>query len=305
MTKLRHNTPILVTGIPRSGSTWLGKMLSLASNVQYLHEPFHPNRKLQASPLKDFFPYLKGEDSKDKIEGLYNYMQDVLSYRVPGLYDSGDKRNARKIRWIYQPMAGFYHRTAHHIPLQKDPPALLAAEWLEKYFNSRVVLVVRHPAAFVASLNKTNWPRFGMNTFLSQEDLMTDLLSGFKTELEEDVKENTSVLQNQVLFWRIMHHVIHVYKEQHPSWIVVRHEDVSNDPVNMFKELYEQLDLNFSKKVLHTIEEATSAQNESRLTRDSKKNAQAWKRLLSDDEIHKIKEYSDDVDNYFYTNDDW
>jgi hypothetical protein len=34
--------PILVTGAPRSGTTWVGKMLALAPGVGYVHEPFNP-----------------------------------------------------------------------------------------------------------------------------------------------------------------------------------------------------------------------------------------------------------------------
>ena len=33
--------PLLVTGCPRSGTTWVGKMMSKCKNTAYLHEPFN------------------------------------------------------------------------------------------------------------------------------------------------------------------------------------------------------------------------------------------------------------------------
>lgn len=36
------NRPILVTGSHRSGSTWVGRMISASPEVFYIHEPFNP-----------------------------------------------------------------------------------------------------------------------------------------------------------------------------------------------------------------------------------------------------------------------
>ena len=33
--------PVLVTGSPRSGSTWVGNVLALAPGAGYIHEPFN------------------------------------------------------------------------------------------------------------------------------------------------------------------------------------------------------------------------------------------------------------------------
>lgn len=36
-------SPILVTGSHRSGTTWLGQMLSLSNEAFVVHEPFNPS----------------------------------------------------------------------------------------------------------------------------------------------------------------------------------------------------------------------------------------------------------------------
>jgi hypothetical protein len=69
------------------------------------------------------------------------------------------------------------------VPLIKDPIALFAAEWLADVFGVRVVVLIRHPAAFAASLKRLNWTHpFG--DFLAQPLFMRDLLAPF----EEDIR---------------------------------------------------------------------------------------------------------------------
>jgi len=56
--------PILVTGSHRSGSTWIGQVMSHSINLHYIHEPFNPNRQ---SPYIDpgLFKYWFTEINSD------------------------------------------------------------------------------------------------------------------------------------------------------------------------------------------------------------------------------------------------
>src|SRR5438132_98120 len=42
ITHMTVRRPILVSGSPRSGTTWVGKMIAASSSVGYIHEPFNP-----------------------------------------------------------------------------------------------------------------------------------------------------------------------------------------------------------------------------------------------------------------------
>ena len=68
-------------------------------------------------------------------------------------------------------------------PLLKDPIAVFSAAWLARTFGMRVVLSVRHPAAFAASLKRLDWT-FDFNQLLAQPLLMRDLLEPFGEQLE-------------------------------------------------------------------------------------------------------------------------
>src|SRR5690606_37762519 len=44
------NGPVLVTGLPRSGTSWVGKMLAAGGGLVYVNEPLNPQRPPGRSP---------------------------------------------------------------------------------------------------------------------------------------------------------------------------------------------------------------------------------------------------------------
>ena len=38
----KERSPILVTGLPRSGTSWVGKMLAASGELVYVNEPLNP-----------------------------------------------------------------------------------------------------------------------------------------------------------------------------------------------------------------------------------------------------------------------
>src|SRR5262245_13023972 len=79
LTPMTDSQPILIVGLPRSGTTWVGEVFSSAHNTRYIFEP--DNEGL--SPLawlykKDIhrFPYLT---SKDRSVGYHQLWRTVVS----------------------------------------------------------------------------------------------------------------------------------------------------------------------------------------------------------------------------------
>ena len=72
--------PILVTGSHRSGTTWVGKMISLNKNVGYIHEPFNIGLRPRDNKLKlnHWFTYINSnypneENIKNKLTNIMNF----------------------------------------------------------------------------------------------------------------------------------------------------------------------------------------------------------------------------------------
>jgi hypothetical protein len=161
MTDVGHwKRPILVTGSHRSGSTWVGKMLTLSPFVAYIDEVFNPDPGHPLSHKGVFersFTYITEENEHRYVQEIGDVLQFKFGYRA--------QRSGGPI-----PSRRFIYRCTHRIvslprPLLKDPIAALSADWLAKRFDMDVVILIRHPAAFVTSLMRMHW-RFDFNTFL-------------------------------------------------------------------------------------------------------------------------------------------
>jgi len=172
------------------------------------------------------------------------------------------------------------HRFQGSTPLLKDPIAFFCAEWLAERFDTRVVVLIRHTAAFV-SIKKLNWEHpFG--NFLEQDLMMKDILEPFKDEIKEYSIHRKDISEQAILLWRIIHYQVLKYQEKHPEWIFVKHEDLSQDTLQGFQIICEKLNLKFTQKVKTIIEEYSGAINpsdpsepvgsESTLKRSSKSN---------------------------------
>ena len=161
-----RNRPILVTGSHRSGSTWLGKMLSLTNRVEYVQEPF--NKKFPpkgVSPINYWFEYISGSTPGVLKKEFKNYIVQFIripyNYYISGIFKSIIKLEPRR---GFHLLKSFFNRMRTRV-LLKDPICVFSAEWVEKEFNSDVVIIIRHPAAFVASLKVKNWEH-DFNEFL-------------------------------------------------------------------------------------------------------------------------------------------
>jgi hypothetical protein len=146
------NRPILVTGAPRSGTTWVGRMLASHARVAYVAEPFNPDQ-LAGVPADHFFHHVTDRDAGRFVaylERLLRFRAVPLPHRRRGLWHRATRAAVRALRLLR-------YRLGAYRPLMKDPIAFFSAEWLARTFGMDVVVLVRHPAALAGSLKRLDW----------------------------------------------------------------------------------------------------------------------------------------------------
>lgn len=296
---MSNRKPIIVTGAHRSGTTWVGQMIALNKQVRYIHEPFNIDEP-RIHTLKFWFEYVNIKDTPENQHEIYKYIDQILDFNLPGIVNDIKSINGPRDvpRFIKDSIKRINKR-----PLIKDPIAIMSIDWLVDQFNAKPVVLIRHPAAFVASLKVKEW-KHTFDHFLSQDKLM-DLLEPYADQIKLYTETKPDIIDQGILLWNITYYRVSQYKSLYPDWIYVRHEDLSIDPVEGFKEIYKRLDLNFTKKIEKKIIESTSAKKEGNLKRDSKKNISSWKKRLNDDEVNRIKQGTEKVAQNFYSNNDW
>jgi hypothetical protein len=309
--------PILLTGSHRSGTTWAANVLAAASELGFIMEPFNDaNRRpgIFNASFGHFFPYVTDEN-----EALYREAaKNTIGFRydaVAGFSAAGSLHEyARAVKDLCKTNL---YRARGKRPFVKDPNALIMAEWLARAFDMQVVILIRHPAAFISSLRILKWG-FPFSSLLEQPLLMQDYLSDFADDIHDYAEKEHDILDQGILVWKILHHVIAQYRAKYDDWGFFRHEDLSADPQSQFARMFEALNLEFSEQVREKLAGFTSSGNQSdttsvdvplnsrkSITRNSRENVWNWKRRLTADEVLHIRKGVEPVSSLFYSDSDW
>lgn len=285
----RNNQPILVTGSPRSGSTWVGRMLALPWGVKYVSEPFNPKYGLKL--FKSWFVYINENNEQYYLPAIKKLLEFQGGYRL----------TLPALRYWSHNFYPFKKR-----PLLKDPIACFSADWLAKKFDLRVVVLWRHPAAFYASLKRVNW-HFNFSNLLQQESLMAKQLEPLRDLM---AKANKSYAEEAAILWLGIYSVLDKYSANNPHWLIRRHEDISLNPLEEFKDLYAKLDLKFSKSVEKKIIKYSSGKSsEPTKVMDLKRNSPAvvgqWFKQVNNEEIAIIKNITGNLALKYYPENKW
>lgn len=312
----KFEKPVLVTGAPRSGTTWMGKMLVLSDQRHYIHEPFNPDYPIDNCiskiKLSRYMMYITEELDGYKNK-YYTPFKKLIEGRCGPMEGLNGCRSFRDILSAHRRKKEYLKYSKQGVPpLIKDPIAIMSAGWLARTFDMRVIVMIRHPAAVVASMRRLNWTFEPRNWALSQPQLLRDYLSPFEAELKDVVASNADIIDRTAIMWKIIYFVVRKYQAQYPDWLYLRHEDIAKNPLPQFAELYRKLGLDFSDHVKGKIDEFTNAsnpphskENSREIKLNSKKVVGYWKHLLSTDEIRRIRKKVEDVSRYFYRDEDW
>jgi hypothetical protein len=299
---------LLVTGAHRTGTTWVGKMLA-AGGFAYVSEPLNVLHRpgVMAAPVRHWYAYITRENEAEYLPAF----QKTLALRYGLLAEIKSIQSRRDFLRMGRDLGIFLRgRILHQLVLLKDPFAVFSLPWFIEQLNCRVVVTVRHPAAFASSLKRLNWP-FDFRNLLDQPLLMRDHLEPFRTDMERVAADD--VIGQAALLWRMVYRAVHATVERFPSVIVLRHEDLSRDPLMGYARAFESLGLAYTAKVQETIRTSSSNENPAELSRqkvhavklDSRANLDNWKKRLSADEIARIRGLTEDVAQLYYADVKW
>lgn len=302
---------IFVTGAPRSGTTFVGQMLSLPLSVDYIHEPFNRG---ELPGFNRRFRYLRPHDTSPDTAEYRNSVARVLAYdfRVRTTIPDEDPAPRKAVKRVLGDRGAFYLRWARLNPFRsavvlKDPTAAFLGAYLSEHFGVRPVTVVKHPVALAAGLRRLGWvpsPKW----FLEQSDLLAE----YGDEVEPLLRLDWNVpLIAAAAHWRIVYGVQLAQARQAVSsarpWIVCLIETLSENPVQEFQCLYADLSLPWSEGVAKRIEKATSGQcGEARrgqvqdLKRDAAKIFEVRRQQLTKEERRQVLDITAPLALQFY-----
>jgi hypothetical protein len=284
-------------------------MLAAGSSTAYISEPLNVLHRpgVFHTKVNHWYQYIC-KDNQDEFLPSFKELLE-LDYR---LWDEiRSIRSRRDFLRMGRDFFIFYNGLMRgQRVLLKDPFAVFSLDWFAKCLNCKIVVAVRHPAAFASSLKRLGWP-FEFQDLLDQPLLMRDFLEPYRDQMI--AARSDGIIGQSALLWKLIYCSVHTMLERNPGFIAVRHEDLARDPVNQFHDLYRALDLDFTRRVEETISASSSSDNPVEPSRkniyavklDSRSNIDNWKKRLTPEEIDYIRKKTEEVSSLYYSDAEW
>ncbi|MEU8202427.1 sulfotransferase [Streptosporangium sp. NPDC049046] len=248
-------TPVLVTGLPRTGTSWTGRMLAASGELVYVNEPLNPEHPPGHSPgvldavVGHRFQYICPDNERAWLPAFtrtvalrYGFLAELRRNRSP--YDL-----ARMVRYGTAFTLG---RLGGRRALLDDPFALFSAGWFADRLGCRVIVLLRDPVAFVGSWQRLGWTVY-FHELLEQPLLMRD-----QPHLEalRPLVGSQDRVAKAVALWRAAGTTAADLAERHPGIMLARYEDLAREPLAGFRRLYEWAGLTWTARAEARIRRA-------------------------------------------------
>ena len=282
MTQLDNSAISLkfITGMHRSGTTWVGQMVDRALPGCVIHEPLNAH-----AGLKGVDKWYYGPAEKSQVTTLVGEMiQGRRSFRRWRSKDGFLKNLARSIGGSrYERDLAAALGSGSPTLLLKDPFLIRVGSVLAEAFDAKGVILVRHPAALINSLKRMEWtlPDLdGLEPGPAQADP--------KLQFAFDVGR----------FWSTLYAEVVTQLAETPDHLrLVRHEDMCVEPIQIGEEIMTHLGIPANEKAQEFLRVSTSGSAGEmsgtqlhNMHRDARKLVFSWRESLSPAEIEAVRQ---------------
>lgn len=320
-------SPILIVGLPRSGTTWVGNIVSAAKDTTYFFEP--DNEKI--SPLawlckKDVhrFPYLTREDDAGLYAQLWSVIFNGSIYvqslnRVLRIFF---RKKVFSLEADVGQRTGFQYydeqfRTVHanSVPYQVNSHPFVAAlahlllvgGRITGQQKRRIVKSVHTPLCLewltahfpvrVGLVLRNPYSLYASYKRLKMPDGYRNPLFQFALQRDAHLyipkdKLLSMGYEDHIAFQIILFYkVMQTQMPHHPEWVIISHDRLCFNPYERFKEIFDQFNLAWTDDIALKIEAHNKQGAGFDPTRITKLQPFKWQDELSQDETRMIEHW--------------
>ncbi len=274
----RYKKVVFLSGMGRSGTTWISNIINFKNDYRMMFEPFFPKRVKGVSN----FNYIQFIDSDDQNASKYSNLKrgasKILSGEVSG-------------EWVDQ----INRNQDSDLLLIKSVRANLMLKWLKSIQpEMKLVLTMRNPLAVAASWVKLGWGKDAEKTesdfkvIISQENL-------FKRY--PLIKDALSIINKNDMFERIIFqwavfHYVPFQQLKKDDFYLCAYEDFVTEPNKQIRSLFKYIDYDFDisdQSVLDKVINRSSTTNYLKrdVQADKKKMLEGWKKVFNEEQVAK------------------
>ena len=194
---------IVILGFGRSGTTWIGDIVSKITGKLILFEPIHPS--VMDNSERFSYSTITDEESSEELKNFYS---DVLNKRWRKMWLLRNHVSDRlenvpteflDLLWKECSIAGF-----------KEIRANFLIDWYIKNLNAKIVFIIRHPVATIASIKgrpnfwEFGWP--GTYELFLEKTIYNDFYKNHVVNnYREVVKRAKTDVERAAVMWGITH----------------------------------------------------------------------------------------------------
>ena len=284
---------IVIAGLPRSGTTYVGKILDAHPDIRMVLEPLNEEFGLRA--VDGQFPYV-GERGGPDRDAAARLLDDVVALRGGWrrfVMSRGANRSlprkalkvafGSRVSWDWRIDAAAESMGKARVPVQciKDPFATFSLDYLWASHGVRSLCMVRHPGAYFHSFVTQPW-NFGIGRLSRAQSLRADFGQTIPTDLW--VEAHSDRLAYCAVLWKLMAQYVHTHRD---TIKVVRHEDFAADVRGQVEEICDYFALTIAPSMERYIESTTSGSDVApeylrvhSFVRDSARVADHWRSAI-------------------------
>lgn len=287
--------PILLIGVARSGTSWLGRALGRAPGVRFYYEPDNvdadPTGSRRAGGL-GFGPYpiIDPGEQNAPFESLWDL---VFSGRLPPVEDGPLLLPARALLrippMVRDPLVRRAAALSARVPVRtrriivKSIYAIFCLDWLVGRYQPQVLVIQRHPRNVVSSWRQLDIPLFDLASRPAIKERYLEPLGIAPPEAQ------SSALAKIAWNVGILTHVLGEAVERHPEWHLVTHEDLCREPATRIGKIFEMLGLAWTPDVEHFLSSTNRPGEGLKPIRVTTEQPDRWRGRLSSDEVDEIE----------------
>lgn len=312
MTSLPRS-PLLVVGVPRSGTTWVARVLAEATGADYVEEPDNHFRRPHAFRVKRAlgkgeYPELRPGDEAPEYALLWRRaLAPADDARNPEPKAAQGRRRlttrllagatpAAVSAAIAEPVAASLRLRAVGalaVPaataastrprIVKSVHAALALEWILERFDAVPLVVVRDPLNVLSSWCELGWIDQKRKDVLDELDPRSRAAFATRTGIAAPAADASPLARAAWLVGALTTSLLDA-AERNPGWVVASHEALCESPPQAFRRLCSRLELPWSDGADELLTQTNRPGQGYEIDRVSSELPHAWRTRLSEPE---------------------
>ena len=305
--------PIFISGVPRSGTTWVANILGSGENTRLLTEPDNEKYSYLAKQWKKSLYRFPFGDSATESEQLFNFYEQIFKGSYPNnrsfinhilnQISIGDKQGNELFvqmkdltleKDVILPgrpklLTSILYSLTKDFWLRKNQLVIksvhsgLCLPFITHHFQPTTVLIYRHPANIISSCLELRI--FDRNRNIYKRKELSETLEPYQSQINS-LNDPLSLMGLQIgIFYYLWEKQI----ESNLYWHEITHEELCINPEKKYKSLFEAIGLPWTQSVETKIKNMNKPGTGFKPNRITSNLIDKWKTALTSDQIIKIQ----------------